>query len=464
MNTSITAPDGDYLLTTHESGMARLWKKNRTEPLQEWIPAPGHEIAADFTPDGKSALIAGTESGIILVNPAFSLQQLVIAPPGPPVRFLTINPAGDKAALARVDGLEVIPLSQAANTWHSGTAQSRCAAAWSADGSRIAMAAGGRREAVILAAENGDVCTTVAVTGMPQHLAFHPDGSLLAIAADDGSIAICETATGTAWTTLHLVAKSLAFTVDGESLRVLDEDGTTQTFPVSLPTAFHEWSEAPRAKADGAVLGMSLSPDGSRALTTSTECIAVWSVKDEHQTGYYLLENQRTDARVSAWWLGDREILLQVPGGLERLAIDSAGKPGESTRVPKVPGSVVLDVRTDGSWIVSVADEEGDRTYELWPGGNPEKAVQTPAPPKPDPKITASHPASGTSAALTDSGAVEVRRPDGSVMRLIPPLSPGVKALLFSQDGRKLILLTRTHRVFSWDLEDLASALDANGL
>lgn len=454
---------GSFYLTTDESGSVRLWRKNANDPDKQWLPSPGGEIVGGFTPDGNVLVLAGTVQGVVVENLSAN-EPHVLAPPGPMVRFLTIDPAGRKVALARVDGLEVMELTESGGSWHFGGAQARCPAAWSADGSRVAAAVGDRREAVILAAQNGAVCTTVAVTGVPQHLAFHPDGTLLAVASDDGSIAICEAATGATWTTFHFPANSLAFSADGKELQATGDDGVARAWPVSLPAAIHAWPEPPRSKEDGAVLGMALSPDGSHLLTVATGCIAIWSVTAERQSGYHLLENQRIDVRAAAWWLSNSEILIQVPGGLERMTIDSAGKPGESLRVAKVPGSTVLDVRPDGGWIVSVEDEDGKTSCELWPGGNPDDARAVENPPEPLKTITAADPPGKQTATLSNDDTIVVRRPDGSVIRLVPPLDPGVRALRFSNDGQRLLVLTRLHRVLSWDLAGLSRALDANGL
>jgi DNA-binding beta-propeller fold protein YncE len=378
------------------------------------------------------------------------------------VRFVTADPSGRRVALAGENGLHVRDLDRAGGAWDWGGAQARCAAAWSADGTRVAAAAGERREAVVLVAEDGAVGATVPVTGVPQHLAFDPGGSLLAVATDDGLIALCEAATGAIWCRLKFAAASLAFSADGTELRATGSDGRRRSWPLALPVAFREWREPARGKADGAVFDMAFSPDGTRLLTVTNGCIAVWSVAAERQTGHHLLENQRIDVRASAWWLGANDILLQVPGGWERLAIDAAGKPGPPSRVPKVPGSTVLDVRPDGGWIVAVADESGEQSGELWPGGDPERAQAVPLPPAVSPAIAAA--AAGLSAVVDDEGAIVVSRADGSRLRLMPPLDPGIRALRISPDGGRLIVLTRLHRVFSWDLAELSKSLDGLGL
>lgn len=447
---------GDRMLTTHESGAARLWYVG--DLVREWLAPDGREIVGDFTPDGSGVVLAETERGVVIER--LGKEPQVVAPPGPMIRFLSMDPSGRRVALAGENGVEVRDLTSGAEQWRWGDAQARCAAAWSADGARLAAAAGDRREVVVLSAERGDICSTVPVTGIPLHVAFDADGVLLAVAADDGSIALCETATGATWSALHFAATSLEFS--GDKLRAAGDDGRIREWPVSAPAALHEWAEAPRAKTDGAVSGMAFSPDGSRLLTVSSGCIAVWSVKDKRQCGYHLLESQRIDVRASAWWLNEQEILLQVPGGLERLAVDESGNPGKTVRVPRVPGSTVLDVLANGDWRVVVTDEEGGKACELWPGGDPDRAQ--PATPPAEAAFRISAASGGLSAALVESGVIELRAADGQRRQLSLPLDPGVKALAFSRDGNQLIVLTRLHRVFSWDLAKFSAALDELGL
>ncbi|MES2475550.1 MAG: WD40 repeat domain-containing serine/threonine protein kinase [Verrucomicrobiota bacterium] len=430
---------------------------------EKWQAAQGREILRILTPDGKSAVVAGTTLGVILENLETPGEPRVLAPDGPVVRFLSMSPDGQSVALARVDGVTWIDLAEPAQSWHFGAAQARCAAAFSRDGSRMAVATGDRREAVVLATATGEPCATMAVTGTPQDLAFHPNGTLLAVATDDGKISLGDAASGVNWLTLAHQAASLRFSDDGKELLASGDNASLRAWPVTLPVAFQAWPEPPRTKTDGAVVGMSLSPNGKQLLTLTANCIAIWSTAESRQTDHHLLENQRIDAKASAWWLNDREILLQVPGGLERLAVDENGKIAAPTRLPRVPGSTVLDVLSNGDWIVSVMDEDGNDSRELWPTGNFEEArpLKKAAALK-SPVVSAA--ADGRSATLIHEDEIEVRNSDGKRLRLVPPLNPGVRGLAFSADGERLLILTRNHRVFSWNLGELAAALDAQGL
>lgn len=432
------------------------------EPEVKWEAAPGREISWVFTPDAKSAVVADTSLGVILDDFKNPASPRILAPNGSLVRFLTMDATGRRVALARVDGIQTLDLTDPSKSWHFGDSPARCAAAFSTDGSRLAVATGDRREVVILSSEDGKTCLSMTLTGVPQSVAFHPGGSLLAVATDDGSISIADAATGHTWMALQHKAGSIRFSVDGKKLEATLDDETVLAWSISLPLALSAWTELPRSKSDGAVTGLSLSPGGKHVLTVAGNCIAVWSVTESRQSDYHLLENQRIDAKTSAWWLNDRQVLLQVPGGLERIEIAENGKISIPTRLPKVPGSSVLDVLKNGDWIVSVLGEDGNPYCEVWVEGNSEKSKPMPQPVE-ERSIMAEHETKGQSAILAKENEIELLTREGLRMRLMLPLNPGVRRLAFSPDGNQLLILTRQHRMFSWDLRELTANLDARG-
>jgi len=112
---------------------------------------------------------------------------------------------------------------------------------------------------------------------------------------------------------------------------------------------------------------------------------------------------------------------------------------------------------------MKVKDEDGKESCELWPDGNAAAAQPAALPTAPPATVTAIH-ADGQQASLTNGDVIEWRRPNGPEMRLTAPLNPGVRALQFSPDGRRLFVLTRQHRMFSWDFDELTAALDERGL
>lgn len=443
------SPDGGTWLAWHESGIVRWWKDGHR--IAEWQPADGREIAADFGPDGNEVVVAETSRGLLMAKVDGREMIRLESVSEPVIRFVSMDPLGNRIALARVDGLTILDLSHPGKSWHHGSVPARCAVAWSGDGSRIAAALGDQRQVLVLAAEDGSVASTISTGGMPEHLALDGSGRLLAVASGDGMLAVCDPVDGSVWSALPHVSQGLSFGIGGDVLRSLVGEGRRIEWKLELPVAFDTWSETPRAKLDGLVSNLALSPDGARLLTVSAGCVALWSVAEMRQTGIIGLENQRVDDRASAWWLGNSEILVQVPGGLERVVVDAEGEPGERRQVKRVPGAMVLDVRQNGDWLVSVLDDGGGRGFELWPAGDKDKVAILEGPPS-TPDVPA--------ARILDEETIALNDTDGKPLKLTSPNRPGIVATCRSRDGVSLIAVTKSHRVVSWDLEKLRKALD----
>ena len=446
------APGGRSFLAWHESGTVRWWQDGHR--IGDWEPVEGREIAAAFDHLDDEVMLAETSRGLLSV--AADGKETIWLPSSsePVTRFLSVAPGGNRIALARVDGLRVMQRGSTGKSWHHGAAPARCAAAWSGDGSRVAAALGDQRQVLVLSAESGALASTIPTGGMPKHLALDPAGGLLAVASDDGMLTVFDAADGSVWSSLPHASDGLAFGANGESLRSMGKDGRLSEWKLALPVAFKTWSEIPRFRMDGQVSDLKISSDGKWLLTVSAGCAALWSVAEARQTGIIGLESQRVDDRASAWWLGNSEILIQVPGGLERVAVDAEGQPGERRQVKRVPGATVLDVQQNGDWLVAIWDELGNRVFELWPSGNPGQAtvLQHP-PPVPDDPATK----------ILDEETIEHIGTTGLPLKLTAPNRPGIVTACRTRDGGRLIAVTKTHRVISWDLEKLRNTLDSAG-
>jgi serine/threonine protein kinase len=454
--------DGLYQLRFHESGAATLHRRNDTEPLHSWNSQPGRAVIGDFLANASALVLAETDQGIVWQSLDANRTARVLRPPGPLVSFLAIDPSGRRIALGREDGLEVLHLATNETLWHSGSAPVRCAPAWADDGSRLAVAPGEHREVLLLSA-NGELLATISAKGWPLSVAFQPHGTLLAVSTDDGTVILYDRESATAWTTLRAAARDLAFSADGSALSVTMATGARQSWSIAEPATCRELRGLPTGRLEGAVSGMKLSPDGKRLLSTAASGIAIWSLTENRQLAFHAVENQRIDVRTSAWWLSDSDVLLQVPGALERLHLDDQGQPGTPERVPRPPGSSVLEVQTDSSWLVSVVDEDGNTSIELWPGGHASAATPGSYAAPAQETITATHAASNQTATVNPSGVIVWSR-DSETLRLTPPMRPDIRALLFSPDGSRLLMMTNQHHLFSWDLPALIRALKIEGL
>ena len=170
------------------------------------------------------------------------------------------------------------------------------------------------------------------------------------------------------------------------------------------------------------------------------------------QTGFHPAENQRIDAPTAAWWLDDHSLLVQVPGGLERVPVDASGVPGPPQPVSRPPGSTIVRTDAGGAWLVRLAGDDDTFSWQRWPDGDFRKALDT----EPDP------PASPATLTISAGGSIDLI-PSGIPLRLTPPPMAIPQSLLLSPDRTLLFTLAAGHRVFTWRLTELTAALDAEG-
>lgn len=278
---------------------------------------------------------------------------------------------------------------------------------------------------------------------------MHPQGGLLAIAQDDLTLTLADLSTGRIWTTLPHAATRVHFNAAGTHL--LTEN---RAWLLQHPAAMREWESTTSNESSETVFDLALSPDGKWLLTTATSGVRIWSVPVGRQTGFHPAENQRTDAPTAAWWLDARTLLVQVPGGLERVAVNEKGEPEAPQRIVRPPGSSVSSLLPDGSWLVRILDDEGLQTMERWPNGDSAKAVPASDPP--------TFPTADSKNKIYPDGSIGVVG-DAIPFRLIPPQSANPISLALSKEGHLLIALCADHRVLAWNLPALQSTLVNEG-
>ena len=460
---AVRSADGKWTLTFHTSGRASLGRIGAPEPLRSWSPAESRAALGNFSPDGKSAILAETEKGMIAVALDDTASARVLQKPGPMITSVAADRTSRRVAVGRADGLKVFDFSTGAPLWQAGPGPVRCTPAWSPDGTQLAAVLGEARGFSLFDAASGQLRASQRTSGWPVQIVFHPAGRLFACATDEPAILLCELPDGRVRARIPAPAKSLRFSEDGNRLEAGDAGGQSQAWLLENPIGFHEWDSPPRSENDGTVFDFALARDGRFLLSSSTAGVRIWSVAEQRQTGFHATENQRIDAPTSAWWLGDRadEILVQVPGGLERVPIDPKGIPGTPRRVARPPGTTVVDVTADGTWLVTSIDPEAP-PCEAWPGGNPDGAHPVPLPVK-DRTVARSADQRSRASCLDHDVIKCTLSGDIASWRLTPPERIGVHAAIFSLDGNSLFVLGREHRIFTWDLGVLQAELRRMG-
>lgn len=446
--TVLPGPGGAWALSFHVSGRAALWRGGSDAPQTVWNAESGRGISACLLGDGAGAILADTESGLLRLR-AETLATTVLLPPGGPATAgLASDPAGKIAAVGTTAGLTLRDTADGREIWTACQEPVRCPPSWLPDGRWIAAATGEQRGVTLFDTRARARGLTILTSGWPQRIVTHPQGQLLAIAADDGVLTVAAPGTGRIWAAITADATGLRFCADGRHLLA-----GGRAWLLERPAGWREWQGLASLKRDETVFQPALSPDGTQLLTTTTSGVHFWSCPAGMQTGFHAVENQRIDAPTAAWWLDDRTVLMQVPGGLEKVKLDH-GVPGSAESVPRTPGAQIVSIESSGAWLVRISDPDAGDSYESWPGGDFTKAT------------TVSRPALRRS----EAGSPHAQ-PDGSItltyagkpLRLTPPEPAVLAGMLLSRTGDQLLVLTAGHRIFAWDLAALTAALQDSG-
>jgi hypothetical protein len=453
-----TDTKAEWSVSLHTSGRAALWKKDAKEPVHVWLPAAGHSVEAEFA-SGK-LLLAGLEQGLQVLEPPFGGGSRILQPPGSRISFLAADPLGKRLAVARADGLEVLSLEDGAVLWRGGHEPVRCRPAWSADGSLLVTAPGESRQ-VACSTADGTPRWSVPLSDWPAAFSFHPSGQWLAVAASDQQVSLHSASTGRGILAFSCTVGELSFSPSGHHLRAASGTSGMRHWELREPEGWQEWTRLGAGEADGVVFSLALSPDGSLLLTSTTAGVRIWSVPKRAEVGFHPAANQRIDAPTAAFWLGNAEILVQVPGGLERVGLDTEGQPLPPRPVKRPPGSAVAAIQPDGSWIVRLTDPDaGEESWERWPHGDSARGLAwNEIPARPEPLTAISADGRQTARLLPGDRLSISARGAAEADEIILPEPLGARGLVFDQQGIRLILVSKEHRVFSWDMERLRAAL-----
>ncbi len=459
----LVEPQQRWAVSHHQSGRAALWHSGESSPVKTWEPAAGQAIVAEFFPD--KLLLAGLEGGLAIYSAPYDGNPRFLQPVGSVVSFLAADPAETRVAVARADGLEVLSLVDGSVCWRAGRDPVRCRPAWNPEGTRLALAPGETRQIECRRAENGSVCWSAPTGAWPTSLTFHPAGTWLAAAFEDRQISLISASTGRILLSLEAEARELTFTRQGSWLQAADAEGSLREWLLCAPEAWHEWTGQDAGASDGTVFSLALSPDGRHLLTATTSGVRIWSVSAQREVGFHPAENQRIDAPTAAFWISPQEILVQVPGGLERVALNDQGIPQPAHPVKRPPGSSIAAIQPDASWIVRISDPDAnEESWELWPNGDSARAAPSQISPTPQDPLFARCQTTGAEARLQPGDVLALSSPARMEPDLVVlPEMLGIRSLAMDASGRLIFLLGREHRVFSLDWEKLQQALNQEG-
>lgn len=177
------SPDGTRLVVTTADDTAEVRDTRTGRLLATLNPQNGYAVTvATFSPSGTRVLTGDNSGQVVIWNAASGSQEFVLGSPGPYISDVESNAAGSQFVTASESGAVTI---------------------WHLDGNRL------RHHQI-------EACP------QPNTASFSPDGTMIVVACEDGSVPVFDTATGrklTAYSTTRVGAANTAeFSPDGTTI------------------------------------------------------------------------------------------------------------------------------------------------------------------------------------------------------------------------------------------------------
>ncbi len=474
LNDWILSADGEWILVHESSGGAALWRTRDETLHQRWEALGGHVVMADFVKNG--VLVVGAEqqlkdrederlqaNALIYSGTHFENVAHIEALQDESFLLFEVSPNGEQIAFGGTEGLQVIDVATRSILWSFRDGGVRCPPTWSRDGAHIACALGTDNKVFVYDMSHHRQTVEFPSKYWVKDLAFHPNHRVLAMVRGDGVVSLIDIFENN-------VVADLSFPVETNGEIHFSDDGKNMWLTGQVPKAwnFHEavgyreWLRLSVKNRNTTTFQSRFSPNKKWLLTARAEGLKLWNVAEGRQTNFYGSENQRIDDDCAAWWINDHEILLQVPGGLEKIRLSSSGELSFGEKVPRNVGSRVLDVRANGDFLVEEPDEDGGASLWIWLQGDHDRKHHLQDEQWEEMDLSrVSHETEEIHAEVLNDGSIKCSGEIDFVFT--PPQDLKVHQILFSE-GSNLIAISKEGRVIEWDFDELKAELKSIGL
>jgi len=480
--------DGQWVLTGHSNGTARLWDPSRRIPKLTALTMEGHEGAVSqvaFTPDSTLAITAGDDRKLRIWNleakdpslsaPTFDLHEDRITDL---VAVSDPNPQGPKrrlAATASEDGT--------VRTWNLERRDHE-------QDSKVFAVAGGKATAVALSDDGQMIlggASTGEATSWPAQSAAPPGASqvgwghtqqVLGVAVNTvGTRMVSASADGTAkvWDLtrpgraglLATLAKntgqvlSVAISPDGKFVATGDSNGGIRLWDITKPD--------PAANAIAldvhrrGVGHLEFGADGKRLFSSSSDLTAVWTIAaDIAET---VVKLKQKDEMVGFAASADGKTLLTAGiKGLRLYDLSASDVPGSAKALKRAHSLdvIAVGISPDGRWAASSAQ---DATLVLWDLDNGAKALEILLHEKPVDAIAFSPDgrwlATGSQDTTVRLWDLQSKQPNRRSAHVLKGPEQRISALRWSADSRWLISVSNDRTMRVYDMTQDEPAQDA---
>jgi WD40 repeat protein/DNA-binding SARP family transcriptional activator/energy-coupling factor transporter ATP-binding protein EcfA2 len=303
------APDGRFLVTPTRSGTAQIWEIRRDRLVNTLTGHTGQVVAVAYSPDDRLIATGGTDGTARLWDPRSGKQLLVLHGPNAPVDALAFTPDSRRLVGASEDGTvriwDVTPgghrdwLTLVADPGPGGVD----AIAYSHNGARLETTGACDGRTSLWNAETGALirtyrtyavdpgglgaaaskpsCSYYVTTGQrfnASSTATRPDGNVVAVAVQDGTVQLLDGRSGSLLATLaggHGGARALAFDRSGKRIATGNWDGTAIVWDAASGRPLRTF-----AGHNGVVESLSFSPDGTTLATAGEDTTAkLWDLR-----------------------------------------------------------------------------------------------------------------------------------------------------------------------------------------
>jgi len=347
VNSVAFAPDGRTLASAGDDNLVTLWN---TVTARRRMDLRGQMSAVNsvaYSPDGGMLAAAGAGQAVTVWQPTTGRRLRTFSGQFAAIESVAFGPGGVLASGGDDDHV-IIWRTQPASLERTLEENSQVAGvAFSPDGDVIAAGAG---DAVTLrSATTGQLVRTFAGNdGAVEHVAFSPDGRMLASANADSTVTLWNSATGARERTLrgHTdFVYSVAFSPDGRTLASAGADDAVVLW--NPMTGARE--RTLRGHTDF-VNGVAFSPDGrTLASASSDESVILWDVASGRRlrtlTGFTAAVQSvafSPNGRVLAAGGDDRTVTLWDPETGQSLGDPLSGSSGSLLSVAFSPNGRLL--------------------------------------------------------------------------------------------------------------------------